>query len=75
MTNDEVKLPTVKTLDLKEEYVCHDLAKQLSQYLFFLFFSFLFIFIILFIFISFGLVSYIRMCEILARVRVSIVYK
>ena len=43
MTNDEVKLPTVKTLDLKEEYVCHDLAKQLSQYLFFLFFSFLFI--------------------------------
>jgi len=38
----------------------------------------LFIFIILFIFISFGLVSwfsYIGMCEILARVRVSIVYK
>jgi len=48
------------SLDCAILYICHDLAKQLSQYLFFF---------------SFNLVSYSGMCEILARVRASIVYK
>ena len=55
---------------------CHDLAKQLSQYLFFFLFSFHLYYSFSFSFLFFFLlVSYIGMHEILARIRVSIVYK